>query len=306
MTVTAAIAQLLSYFPPEDRGLPDDGAYLGRNAAALTALNGALQEFYGTGSSWKRREPRGALLRAPATVTVSVTNGSTAITITGWNAYFAGCTINVSGASTDNQIISQTELLYPHDGSTGSVTATILHDCVTLDAAVQSVLTPVRIVDGLPLYPVASPEQLILGHTRERDYGFNRHVPLPISPVRKSQSIGTPRLYFVDNYQSDEYANPVFRMLIAPAPSAGMLLSYRARLSPPTITDPESTSNIPAPFAAVESTILPIAVLRLSGQPFFRPGPHVEEMKRQAALARTELLSMSAQAKTGMRMRPGI
>jgi hypothetical protein len=304
MNVVTAIRQLLAYFPPEDRSVPDASTYPGRNAAALAALNGALQEYYGTGQAWKRRESRGALLRAPATVTVAVTNGSNAITITGLQDWHPGCTIAISGASTDNQLRTATALLYPHDGATGSTTAVILHDSIALDADVQSVLKPVRIVDGPPLHPVASPEQLTLGRERERDYGFHNHQPVVPSAIRKSQSAGTPLYYFVDNYHASANANPTFRMLISPAPAKGMLLAYRARLTAPVLTDAASTANIPVPFDAVDSIILPIAALRLSGQPFFRNGPYVEELKRQAALAHGQLFAMSAQASTGIRMRP--
>lgn len=307
MTLFDAISRLLAYFPHEEREMPDSVTYPGRNAAVLGALNGALQEYYGTGQSWKRRESRGALLRAPATVTVAVTNGSDEIDFGEiWQDWFTGCTIAINGASTDNSIQSQTGLLYPYDGPSGTVSATVVHDCVTLASDVQSVLTPVRIVDGPPLHPVNSPEQLTLGRARERDYGHHQHIPAYPSAIRKSQSTGTPLFYFVDSYQSDSYANPAYRMLISPAPAAGMLITYRARLSFPTFYDQEHDQNIPVPHDAVDSIILPIAAQRLAASPFFNQGAHTEEIARQAKLARTELFSMTAQANPGLRIRPGL
>jgi hypothetical protein len=306
MTLYDAISRLLTYFPHEEREVPDSPAYPGRNAAALGALNGALQEYHGTGQSWKRRESRGALLRAPATITAIVTHGSDTITIDTPQDWFPGCTIAINGATTDNQLLDSETLLYPHDGPTGPTAATILHDSITLPSDVLSVLSPVRLVDGRPLHPVSSPEQLTLARPRERDYGHHQHVPAFPAPLRKSHTTGTPLFYFIDSHHEHPYADPQFRMLIAPAPAAGMLLTYRVRLGCPEFYEQDYDQHIPAPYGAIDSIILPIAALRLAASPFFNQGAHVEEITRQASLARTELFSMTAQASPGLRIRPGL
>lgn len=308
MTLAIAITRLLVYFSPEERSNPDSGTYPGRVATVIGAINGALQEYYGTGKSWKRRETRGAILNAPATVNVTVTHGDTAITFDAWQDWFSGCTIAISGSTIDHTIDSEEDLRVPFDGEDGTYSATVLHDSVDLAADVQSVLKPVRLADGPPLYPVNTPEQLVLGRTRERDYGRHLHIPLIPASIRKSQSTGIPQFYYVDNYHADSYANPVWRLMLSPAPSKAMVVHYRARLSLPVFTDDEDDQekNLPVPNDHAESIILPIATMRLMAAPFYLHGPHDDEIRRQAALAKTELLALTAQAGPGISMRPGL
>ena len=47
MNIAECAANLLRYFSPEERSIPDSVTYPGRNAEVLTAINGAFQELFG-------------------------------------------------------------------------------------------------------------------------------------------------------------------------------------------------------------------------------------------------------------------
>lgn len=107
MTINEAATRLLAYFSPEERSIPDSATYPGRNAAVIGALNGALQHLFAKGGPWLRKDERGALLNAPAEITLSVTHGSASATVSaGWEDWMSGCSIVIDGHTADNQIRS--------------------------------------------------------------------------------------------------------------------------------------------------------------------------------------------------------
>lgn len=312
MNLLDAAKSLLIYFPPEMRSIPDDATYPGCCGSVLKAINGALQEFYATGPTWKRKGTRGTILSAPVSVLASVTHGSDEIDFgVDWQDAFAGCTVAIAGAATDNELLgseSANTLLLPHDGPSGTVSVLVLGDCVTLAADVFSVLAPVQIVDGPPLSPVPTKGHLQLRSPSENDYG--RHLLVPsarISTARKSQSTGTPQLYCVEAGIEDPYSAPVMHLRVSPAPNADTTITHEARLKIPVFTIANltpGTLNIPVPHDYAESIFLPIATKRLVESPFFRQGPHTTEIGNQYQIARTQLEQMAPQSRPAATMRP--
>ena len=317
MNILEAVELLIVHFAPEERSIPDSNDYKGRCASVLKAINGALQEFYASGPAWKRKGTRGFMLRAPVTVQASVTHGSDEIDFgLTWQDAFAGCTVAIAGAATDNELLgseSENILLLPHDGPGGTVSVVVLGDCVNLADDVHTVLAPVMIVGGPQLSAVPGKAYLQLRSPSETDYG--RHLLVPgarISTDRKSQSTGTPQLYCVETDVEDPYASPVLRLRVSPAPNADIQVTHEARLKVPRFTTADLATrtvgqpypNLPVPHDFAESILLPIAAKRLMESPFFRTGPHTTEIESQYKLARKELEPMAPQSRPAATMRP--
>ncbi|MEY4952587.1 MAG: hypothetical protein RL299_1011, partial [Pseudomonadota bacterium] len=108
MTIHDLAKKLLTHFSPEERSIPDNPLYPGRNDAVKDAINAALQELFGEAGPWVRKAPQGAYVHGPTSVTIAVTEGSAAgiIPSNEWQDWFAGCAIVINGASVDNRILT--------------------------------------------------------------------------------------------------------------------------------------------------------------------------------------------------------
>lgn len=267
MNITAAAARLLSNFSPEERAIPDNPIYPGRNAAVQAALNSALQDLFAKGKPWVRTDKRGAVLNAPTTVTIAVTNGSTAGTITGWASWMAGCSIVIDGAAVDNEIRNASAsavLRYPYSGTTGTKTALVYHDSITMGDDVLELHGEIR-VDNRTLHLMTGPAAFAaIGATE--DFGF----PQTIADARIGVTAGLSIGYEVETWSPDGATAPVIRVRLYPAPAQAGFMSYSAMLVPPSVTDISSAGTLPIPYQFMESIFLPIATKKLRTCPFWR------------------------------------
>lgn len=241
MNITAVATDLLSYFSPEERSIPDSATYPGRNAAVVAAINAAVQELFARGGGWVREDDRGFLLRAPVTIPITATNGlSTAIIGAGdWQDWMAGCTLAIAGASVDNQIRNASRyvvLKYPHDGTSGATTATVWCDCLSMASDVLEVAEPVK-MDGLPMVPLS---KVAAVHARDLaavgfsyDYGANSQSRY--ANLRVGDTQGTPTNYMVETWSPGATIAPVKRLRLTPAPAAAGFVDCVVKLNPPRI-----------------------------------------------------------------------
>lgn len=303
MNVSACAANLLTYFSPEEREIPDNATYPGRNAAVRKALNEALQDLFGKGRPWVRNDSRGAVLNAPATIPITVTQGSTSATIAGgdWQTWMAGCSIVIEGADVDNQIRNASAsvvLKYPYSGTTGSHTATVYHDSINLDSDVLEVQDSIK-VNGQPIVPASKP----LGQNAQprniEDFGFRNRMA--IYDVPSVTATATPQSYSVETYSPDDVTPPVLRLVFQPAPSVKTFVEYFATLKPPYITDISSTAELPIPFGFVETIFLPIAVKKLRSCPFWRNTSADEEIQAGYQNALAQLAGRDPDKTSGFR-----
>lgn len=240
MNITAIATELLAYFTPEERSVPDSATYPSRNAVILSAINGALQELFARGGGWVREDERGFMLRAPVTIPITVTSGASTATIEAadWEDWMAGCTLAIDGASVDNQIRNASRyvtLKYPHDGTSGATTATVWCDCLSMASDVMEVLEPVK-MDGLPLIPLSKisvVSAVELASIGNYDYGA---VNLSsFSNLRVTDTRGTPTHYAVETWSPGATIGPVKRLRITPAPSVAGFVDCAVKLNPPRI-----------------------------------------------------------------------
>lgn len=313
MTLRDAISLLLHNFSPEERNILETTTYPGRTEEVIRYVNAALQELYGEGKPWMRKGSEGFLLYAPTTVTGTVSVGAKTLALGGsWQDWMAGCTIRINGASIDNQILGedpdtagQALLLFPHDGTTGSASVTVYHNSLTLPDNVLAVLRGVKVVGGTPLTAVASPTRLAPNRTNEQDYNFDKLVPNPLTyEVPAAECLGVPQLYCIDSYVPDTTSSPVFRMRVAPAPSAQTILESRVTYKAPQVDEGHLDTNLPVPHDYVQAIFLPIVSQLLTASPFFRNDSGKPEIARQYGTALKLAQTLSPQTAGTLRMSP--
>lgn len=306
MTIYECAKVLLGHFSPEERSIPDSPEYPGCNAAVLEAMNGALQECYGSGSPWIRWDERGAILRGPANISVATTQGSPEVQIlSGWEDWMAGCTIIIEGHDVDNQIRNNSAaatLKYPYDGPTGAANATVYHDCVLLEEDVMSVHGPI-VVNGREIPPRANP---MLHGIADRDYGFHTDVGLLIGTraMRTASAAGAPVAYVVETWSPDNFLPVRIRIRLAPANGERGVLDYRVMLRPPVIGDLSSIETAPVPHAFISTIFLPIARQKLMASPFWREQGGGEEIRRAYGEALVMLEKLHPAKDTGIALKP--
>ena len=284
MNITEAAARLLSNFSPEERSIPDAVTYPGRNAAVQAALNSALQDLFAKGKPWVRTDKRGAVINAPTTVTIAVTNGSTAGTITGWASWMAGCSIVIDGAAVDNEIRNASAsvvLRYPYSGTTGTKTAIVYHDSITVGTDVLELHAEVKVDNRTVHLMTGSKAFASIGATE--DFGF----PQTVEDARIGVTVGLPIGYEVETWSADGTTAPVIRVRLYPAPAQAGFMSYSAMLLPPIVSDIASTDTLPIPYQFMESIFLPIATKKLRTCSFWRAATadqQIEDDYRNAIL----------------------
>ncbi|GAA5117180.1 hypothetical protein JIN84_17790 [Luteolibacter yonseiensis] len=303
MTINEAAKILLGYFAPEERSIPDASPYLGRNAAVAKAMNHALQELFGEGGAWVKKDERGHVLNAPAQITIAVTAGSKAATITGWQAWFAGCTIRIDGADIDNQIRNNSAsavLKYPYSGTSGSKSATVYNDSIEVDIDVAEVHQPVML-DNHQITPMPDAKSLV-GTNPTEDFNFRRHETAIATSV--AATAGTPVAYAIDTWSPDALTPPRLRMRFFPAPNQQHFVGYPVMLAPPVVSDLSSGNALPIPFGKSESIFLPMAVAALRKSPFWRGIVGEDTVSSGEADARRSLAEANPNKNPGPRFIP--
>lgn len=294
---------LLGNFPPETRGIPDGFDYPGRNASVVAAMNGAMQELYGDGSVWLRREERGYLVREPATIQLTVTKGSSAaVSSSGWESWMAGCTVSITEADYDNRFLNADStalrLMVEHSGPSGTVSATVWHDAVDIENDVMEVVRPVRF-ERQHLLPIPD-EKLSPFLRHDQDYDFHRRSVVYNHESRAKHAQGRPVSYAVETWDPGSTEPPRTRLMLAPFPDRSGMLDLTTKLRPPVITDMTSEDTLPIPHGFEQSLFLPICQQRLKASPFYRSDPAKDrEIERAYGEARRMLSSLNPRTNAG-------
>ena len=296
MTIQECAKILLGYFPFEERAIPEDVVYPGRHSSVQAAMNAALQELYSKESPWVREDKIGEIVRPPASVTIAVTQYSKDATITGWESWMAGCTIVIDGHDVDNEIrgnAASTKLKIPFGGASGTKSATVYHDCITLDATVVLVVPPVR-WNGSPLPSLMSGGS-ISNPIHLQDYGMHRNPQAltNVDPRRAGDLAGRIYGVSVENHSVTGIGAPINRLRLSGSASEQGTITSKAKLRPPDIDDITSNNEPPVPHGYAESVFLPVAAQKLTGSPFFRDQSGKDEIANAYKEAKTILASIS-------------
>jgi hypothetical protein len=257
-----------------------DHAPAGLSAMAIRELNAVLQQIYSLlpDTFWRESDPRSTQLRAPATVSVTVVNGAKSITfISGWQSYMEGCTIVIAGDPAHNRLVMDTAasatLWLPYDGASGTVSATVYHDAVTIEDAEQ-VIGPVMLLDHWELVPVASERarQIMDPGTGTIASGDNWLSGLyglfPLLDYKRN--IGTPTGFLVAPAPYFTGKKVVLRLLLTALPDIAYRLTYKVKGLPPTAVDDwDDDRTWLVPYGYTESIVIPMILWRLAKHPAF-------------------------------------
>ena len=207
---------------------------------ALDCIHAALGAMHAVAPEESKTVPGGLVIAAPETITLGVTNGSTEITGRDFTTDEYYRTIRIGSDSIDNQIVGTNSLLHAYSGTTGSVTAILYCDAV-------SIPEPYEQLSG-------DPEILETGHVLvNAKPRYNRFLPRQIcrpetyqmeANGRNRNSI-TPAVIRFDSLPDQAYRLQA-SFILAPA-----RINFSDLLSP--------GADIPLRAELVETYFLPIA-----------------------------------------------
>lgn len=266
-TAAAVSAEALDFFGIESWS----HAPAALQTRVLAEFNAVLQHIYSLlpDTFWRESEPRSEAIRAPQTITVSVTAGSKAITFSSpsWDASWTGCTLIIGGDPIQNILVHDVSasptLHKAYAGTTGSQTATLYHDAITLPDA-EEVLSPVMLDDHWELVPMRSQRHFNMedGLTR------GRATPGYIFPLAaQEREIRTPSGFLIVPAQT--YLGSTFlRMRLTALPDTAYTMTYRVKgCAPARVTTLADTRTWLVPHDYVESILLPMLRFRLAAHP---------------------------------------
>jgi hypothetical protein len=213
----------------------------------LDAINGGLQTIHALAPHESKTTVASLYLAPPAALTLGVTQGSAAITGHEFTADQLYCTIRLDGDGIDNQVISQTELLHPYAGPTGTVSATVHADAVIVPEPYDELVGNPWILETRRELQSIAPGALQMGywgdHARQRDIGEPRFYHL--EPNARNQNPPAPSVIRFDTLPETSYRMQA-RFTIAPA-----------RVAFADLLSPES-SELPMRSEYIEAYLLPV------------------------------------------------
>lgn len=251
----------------------------------LDCINGGIQEFYRIAPAVYREATISAVLAAPQTVSVGVTNGSNAFT--GFSAptsnYFS--TIRIpTDTTTDNLIIPPSGLLSPYQGVTSTQPAVIYGDAYPLLANIE------RMIDEPALLGFR-------GRLQRNDEYWGRGWggwTGPYSGNGAPRRVGVPRTYWVEPNAACVGNAPSFILRVDPLPGALYTLRARAMFYPLKLTMGNLQVNalLPLNDAWIESMFIPLILEQMTEDPLWT-AKNTDKIEKKAAQARADIADLS-------------
>ncbi len=241
--------------------------------------------------------------------TVNVTQGEAQLTLGTLAAPDDGCTVNIAGDLTLNEIRAEpTEsgsylLLHPYSGGSGTVNCTAYGDSCALDTAVDRVLGALLLTERRALQVLSSRQEWMEWQSLSgsADYGFGA-----LSQTTRRQP-GIPRAVWVESFLDPEGGPIVYRARCAPLPDS----TYRATLEVLAAVrsiQPEDWADgadvyLPVPGGRDHTILRPIVLQKWSGTPWFANDKARQEIATQYGRALEQLRQFRGNAAAPVRMR---
>jgi hypothetical protein len=232
----------------------------------VEAMNAGLQECYELLPSWQRKTTISLALAAPATASVGVTNGATALSSGTFTTAQIGRSVLLAGDANWNQVVSTTALLDPYQGETGTVVATIYGD---------SVANALTSFDGF-----ASPPRF--ADTREELAPFNARA------AGRQAEIGKPRYYWAEPAAASLGGTPPVCLRVFPAPAVAYVLRVDVEFRPSILSyaSLHLASTIPLADQLLHRALIPLCEVRLLRSPEWADDAKAKFVLDDAAAAR--------------------
>jgi hypothetical protein len=261
--------------------------------ALCMAIGGALQELYAAKPEAFRLRA-GAVLKAPASQSVTLTAGSSAVSLAGFGRDLRGCSVKTGALY--NQIAPSAAspgaaLVTPWSGATGTETLTAYSDAILV---ASPVLGDVHLEGYGPLKPVPDRASYTAARDEYRiaDYGMRQPT------VARPRWSGQPEVWWAE---AAAVGGQQVYLRFAPLPEREYRVTYDLACNPavPEIADLSGGFALPVPDDFADSILLPYVLQRWTGSPWFRNAEAVPEIGRQYKVAAAMLADWGAQYESG-------
>lgn len=287
----------------EDEGAPQARPIDLRNVAHV--MTQTWGEIFRHGPLEQRERPGSGYLHAPASLTLSATIGSTAISaVTTWAAWMAGCTARIAGDDRDNELLSATLLARPFTGPTGATTATVFGDSLTLDSTISKVISPMLCGGGSPVVEATDRATFLrCGYSVVPPY-----TGISFFNAGPKLSGSFPSVFFLDSFYDPTLDCVARRIRFSPMPMTALSVEFTASINPPRVMvsdikgvgSADPGTKMPMIDGAVETIFLPIFMQFLTRLPTFRNADAKPEIFRQYTEAIKDLKSRQASVSSVM------
>jgi hypothetical protein len=255
-----------------------DHAPPGLSKRAMAELNATLQAIYALlpDGFWRESGDRGINLRAPTTVSVTVTANSKNLTFGAYASWMDGCTIVIPGDARHNRLVRDAgatpSLWLEYTGTSGTVDALVYHDAITVQDA-EEIIGPVMLDGHWELFPVAHERQRQLADPGDGNIAATRSSAggaFGLFPmIQYDRMIGTPSGYLLAPAAYHE-GGVYLRILLTALPDIAYTLTYKVKATAPAkVTSWEDARTWLVPHGYDESTLMPIVRFRMCGHPNF-------------------------------------
>lgn len=207
--------------------------------AILDSINGGLQILHSYASNESKTTTGSIALEAPISVTLGVTNGGSEVTGISFTDDQLYRTIRIDGDPIDNQIVGESSLLHPYGGASGTVSAVIYCDAVSVMEPYDELVGDPRVVE-----------------TDTDLTNFRRRWNRQLKPVRR------PECYHVEANARNQNPNAPSVIRFDSLPDKLYRLEAKFTLAPARISFSDLLApgaEIPIRAEHVESYLFPIA-----------------------------------------------
>lgn len=209
----------------------------------LDAINGGLQKLHALAPFQSKTTTGSLYLNAPETISLAVTNGSADVTGYTFTADQTYRTIRIAGDNVDNQVVGDTELLHPYEGTTGTVSAVIYCDAISIPEPYEMMIGDPRVIES---------NRIVRNNDNFEGYGMPHGY----------RNVCEPRFYRMESNAMNQ--NPPAPAVIRfdTLPDKAYRMESRFMLAPARITFPDllsAVNDVPIRAELVEAYLLPIA-----------------------------------------------
>lgn len=293
------IAKYLLSYTDLGEGDPLSCASETQKAFLCSVITGALQEVH----SIKPEAFRGRLgftLAAPESGTAVVTAGSTSVDLSSWgNKDLRGRTFRMGSAL--NQIAPSESapgnaFILPWDGMSGTAGISVYGDAILIGSDAFSVMGDVHLEGYGPLRPC--PDRSTYTAYRDELWGLDYGLrPYAMTVTRNT---GIPESWWTETACLPTGHTQLY-LRFAPLPEREYQVSFDVAYCPREIStnDLEGSIPLPVPGRFFDGILIPYALQRWTGSPWFRNAEAREEIARQYKTAERMLFDWRAQEQTG-------
>lgn len=286
----------------------------GLQTRILNDTNAVLQEIYTMlPKQWWMEDARSERVRAPTTVSLTVTQNSKVITFAGYDSTWqGGCSIVIDGDPKQNRLITDAgasvTLQKPYSGSSGAKSAVVYQDVVNCGSEVEAVLSPVVIENHGELIPCAHERDLQM-HDPSGSASSTNHGSRPggLFPLDwNTKAIDVPSAFLIERHTLYSTSLTTPRIRFSTLPDQELVVNFRVKLTglpAARVASMNDTRDYLVPFQYTESVLLPLVRERFSSWPSFTGD--TQRIDKDAEKARQILVKLNPKGYTPRRIGTG-